>query len=144
MSYRIGPNEPPCTSVSTIAKDAISPVVETDGNVYVYVDVNVDGRGPVTFTFLPRQSVGIYFMAAMPPLTIYQKPTCTTGRKAVAEINERRELCRKLGVTTREILRRPRPRLLKHTDAQILSLMAANPGLIQRPILVRESRAVLD
>jgi arsenate reductase (glutaredoxin) len=108
-------------------------------------------------------------MAAMPPLTIYQKPTCTTCRKAVAELNERglkftsvdlfenpptvdelRELCRKLGVTPREILRRKDPAYadhdlgsLKHTDAQVLSLMAKNPGLIQRPILVRGSRAVL-
>jgi arsenate reductase len=105
----------------------------------------------------------------MPPITIYQKPTCTTCRKAVAELNERgvkftsvdlfenpptaaelKELCRKLDVSPRDILRTKDPAYSendlasgKHTDAQILALMAKNPGLIQRPILVRGSKAVL-
>jgi arsenate reductase (glutaredoxin) len=105
----------------------------------------------------------------MPPLTLYQKPTCTTCRKAVASLNERsvkftsvdlfqspptvdelRGLCRKLGVGPREILRSKDPAYAendlgsgRHSDAQILALMAKNPGLIQRPILVRGRKAVL-
>jgi arsenate reductase len=102
-------------------------------------------------------------------LTVYLKPTCTTCRKAVAELNERgvsftavdlfenpptaeelRALCEKLGVGPRDILRSKDPAYAehdlgsgRHSDAQILELMARNPGLIQRPILVRGARAVL-
>jgi arsenate reductase len=105
----------------------------------------------------------------MPPITVYLKPTCTTCRHAVAELNERgvqfesidlfkttpsagelRELCRKLGVRPREILRAKDPAYAahdlgsgRHTDEQLLKLMAENPGLIQRPILVRGEKAVL-
>jgi arsenate reductase len=102
-------------------------------------------------------------------LTVYLKPTCTTCRKAVSALEERgvqfssvdlfktpptadelAELCRKLGVTPRDILRSKDPAYAehdlgsgRHSDAQILALMAANPGLIQRPILVRGQKAVL-
>lgn len=31
----------------------------------------------------------------------------------------------------------------RHTDAQLLALMAEHPGLIQRPIVVRGARAVV-
>ena len=105
----------------------------------------------------------------MPPITVYLKPTCTTCRHAVAELNERgvqfesvdlfktpptvaelRELCRKLGVRPRDILRSKDPAYAEHdlgsgrqTDEQVLKLMAENPGLIQRPILVRGEKAVL-
>jgi arsenate reductase len=60
------------------------------------------------------------------------------------------ELVRKLGVSPREILRRKDPAFEehglgsgKHTDAQLLELMARNPGLIQRPIVVKGNRAVV-
>ena len=105
----------------------------------------------------------------MPPITVYLKPTCTTCRNAVAELNERgvtfdtvdifktpptvdelRALCQKLGVSPREILRSKDPAYAendlgsgKHSDDAILKLMAQNPGLIQRPILVRGNKAVL-
>jgi arsenate reductase len=105
----------------------------------------------------------------MPPLTIYLKPTCTTCRKAVSALTARgalftrvdlfeeplgvtdlRELCRKLGLAPRELLRTKDPAFAKNdlgaktqSDEQILALMAKNPGLIQRPILVRGKKAVL-
>jgi len=60
------------------------------------------------------------------------------------------EIVRKLGVSPREILRTRDPAYDqndlgsgKHSDARILELMAQNPGLIQRPIVVRGDRAVV-
>ena len=60
------------------------------------------------------------------------------------------ELCRKLGVTPREILRKKDPAYEEHqldtaklSDAKLLALMASHPGLIQRPIVVKGSRAVV-
>jgi arsenate reductase len=60
------------------------------------------------------------------------------------------ELCRKLGVSPREILRKKDPAYDqndlgsgKQSDAQVLELMAKNPGLVQRPIVVKGSRAVV-
>jgi arsenate reductase len=105
----------------------------------------------------------------MPPLTIYLKPTCTTCRQAVAKLDaceveyetvdlfkktptaeELAALCRKLGVAPREILRSKDPAYDEHdlgsgrqSDARILALMAKNPGLIQRPIIVKGRQAVL-
>jgi arsenate reductase (glutaredoxin) len=61
-----------------------------------------------------------------------------------------RDLCRKLGVGPREILRTKDPAYEEHglesgrqSDAQLFELMAANPGLIQRPILVKGDEAVV-
>jgi arsenate reductase len=60
------------------------------------------------------------------------------------------ELCRKLGVSPREILRTKDPAYDEHrlataklSDAKLLALMAAHPGLIQRPIVVKGNRAVV-
>jgi arsenate reductase len=60
------------------------------------------------------------------------------------------DLVRKLGVSPREILRKKDPAYEahdlgsgRHSDAQLLELMARNPGLIQRPIVVRGDRAVV-
>lgn len=59
-------------------------------------------------------------------------------------------LVRKLGVAPRELLRTKDPAYEelglasgKHSDGQLLELMAAHPGLIQRPIAVRGRRAVI-
>ncbi|HEX6739805.1 MAG TPA: ArsC/Spx/MgsR family protein [Vicinamibacteria bacterium] len=61
-----------------------------------------------------------------------------------------RELCRKLGVGPRDILRTREPEYQElglasgqHSDAELFELMARNPGLIQRPIVVKGDRAVL-
>jgi arsenate reductase len=55
-----------------------------------------------------------------------------------------------LGVSPRDILRKKDPLYEalgldsgKHTDAQLLALMAEHPGLIQRPIVVRGRKAVV-
>jgi arsenate reductase len=105
----------------------------------------------------------------MPPLTVYVKPTCTSCRKAVDFLEGEkaefetvdifktpptadvlRDICGKLGVSPREILRKKDPAYGendldsgRHTDAQLYALMAANPGLIQRPIVVKGKRAVV-
>jgi arsenate reductase len=63
---------------------------------------------------------------------------------------ELKELCRKLGVAPRELLRKKDPAYAenglgsaRHSDARLLELMAARPGLIQRPIVVKGARAVV-
>lgn len=63
---------------------------------------------------------------------------------------ELREICRKLGVGPRDLLRSKDPAYAelgldsgKHSDAQLYDLMAKHPGLIQRPIVVRGARAVV-
>jgi arsenate reductase len=70
--------------------------------------------------------------------------------KAPPGADQLAELCRKLGVSPREILRKKDPAYAAHeldtaklSDARLLALMAANPGLIQRPIVVKGKRAVL-
>lgn len=61
-----------------------------------------------------------------------------------------RTLCRKLGVRPSELLRKRDPAFEahdlgsgRHSDQALLELMSANPGLIQRPIVVRGRRAVV-
>jgi arsenate reductase (glutaredoxin) len=102
-------------------------------------------------------------------IVIYQKPTCTTCRQVYNALKEGgvdfeavdyytdpipkgklKELLRKLGMTPRELLRTKEP-IYKTlaigdrelSDAELLDLMAANPDLIQRPIVERGSRAIL-
>ena len=105
----------------------------------------------------------------MAKLTLYIKPTCTTCRQALSKLDACEveyetvdlfeaelttdllgELCRKLGVGPREILRTKDPAYAendlgsgRHTDAQILALMVKHPGLIQRPIVVQGRKAIL-
>jgi len=104
----------------------------------------------------------------VPPLTVYEKPTCTTCRKLHSLLTERgvdfesvdyhvtgigeaelRELLRKLGTGPREILRTREP-LVKElgldsevSEEQLIAQMVAHPELVQRPIVVRGERAVL-
>ena len=70
--------------------------------------------------------------------------------KAVLTAAQIGALCKKLGVSPREILRSKDPAYAEHdlgsaklTDAKLLKLMAENPGLIQRPIIVKGSKAVI-
>lgn len=100
---------------------------------------------------------------------IYQKPTCTTCRKVYEALKESgvdfeavdyytdpipkaklQELLRKMRLSPRELLRTKDPiyKTLKIaerdlTDAELIALMAANPDLIQRPIVERGERAIL-
>jgi arsenate reductase len=102
-------------------------------------------------------------------IVIYQKPTCTTCRKVYEALKESgvdfeavdyytdplpkaklKELLRKMGLSPRELLRTKDPiyKTLKIaerdlTEAEIIDLMAANPDLIQRPIVERGARAIL-
>jgi arsenate reductase len=100
---------------------------------------------------------------------IYQKPTCTTCRQVYNALKDSgvdfeavdyytdpipktklKDLLRKLGMTPRELLRAKDPifktlRIAERdlSDAEIVDLMAANPDLIQRPIVERGNRAIL-
>ncbi len=105
----------------------------------------------------------------MAELTVYLKPTCTTCRRAVSLLRQRgvpfqavdlvrdtptpaelAELCRELGVSPRQLLRRNESIYRElgldsggHADRELLEIMTAHPELIQRPIAVRGGRAVL-
>ncbi len=102
-------------------------------------------------------------------LTVYHKPTCSKCRETLRLLKERgaefetinyyeipltavdlRGLLKKLGLTAREILRKDEPvaRQLDigkkdFSDEELIALMAKNPDLVQRPIVVRGDQAVL-
>jgi len=102
-------------------------------------------------------------------ITVYQKPTCTTCRQVHAALKEAgvdfeavdyytdpipraklEELIRKMGITSRQLLRTKEAdyRALGLADptipdAQIIDAMVAHPDLIQRPIVEKGSRAIL-
>jgi arsenate reductase len=102
-------------------------------------------------------------------IVIYQKPTCTTCRQVYNALKESgvdfeavdyyvdpipkaklKDLLRKMGMSPRELLRTKDPiyktlRIGERdlSDAELLALMAANPDLIQRPIVERGERAIL-
>ena len=104
----------------------------------------------------------------MPPLTVYEKPTCTTCRTLATLLQERgidfdsveyhvtglsedeiRELLRKLDVGPRDVLRAREPAYAQLVagrnlgDDELIALMAEHPALVQRPIVVRGERGVL-
>ena len=98
-------------------------------------------------------------------ITIYQKPTCSKCRATLTLLNESgqafesinyydrpmtvellRELVQKLNMSVRDILRADEPMARgteSATDEELLRMMADNPDLIQRPIVVRGDKAVL-
>lgn len=105
-----------------------------------------------------------------PTLTVYEKPTCTTCRNLHALLTERgidfdtveyhvtglseqeiRDLLDKAGVGPRDVLRTREPLVkelglddpARHSDDELITLMAQHPELVQRPIVVRGDRAVL-
>jgi len=70
--------------------------------------------------------------------------------KSTPSADELATLCRKLGVGPRELLRKQDAAYAendlasgRHSDAQLFKLMAAHPGLIQRPIVVKGRKAVV-
>jgi len=103
------------------------------------------------------------------PITIYQKPTCTTCRQVYAALRDAgvdvdavdyytdpisktklRELLRKMKLPARELLRTTEEiyRTLRLgerdlSDDEIVDLMVKHPDLIQRPIVEKGSRAIL-
>ena len=105
----------------------------------------------------------------MPPIVIYQKPTCTTCREVYAALKERgvdvaavdyytdpipkarlKELLRKMRIPARALLR-TREKLYAQlklaerdlTDDEIVELMVEHPDLMQRPIVERGDLAIL-
>ena len=105
----------------------------------------------------------------MSELTVYEKPTCSTCRSLVALLEERgidferidyhvdplpaqkiRELAQKTGRPARELFRSREPVYSELglaerevSDDEAIELMAANPTLMQRPVVERGNRAVL-
>lgn len=105
----------------------------------------------------------------MEPLTVYEKPTCTTCRRLVALLEERgvdfervnyhveglsepqlRALLEKAGVGPRDVLRRKEPLVRElgledpnHTDDELIAAMVEHPQLVERPIVQSGDRAVL-
>ena len=105
----------------------------------------------------------------MKRIVVYQKPTCTKCRQAVARLRESgaefdtvdyfekplsreklRQLLLRLDVPVREAVRWDEPvarklelRKRDLTDDELINLMAKHPDLLQRPIVVSGDRAVL-
>jgi arsenate reductase len=98
-------------------------------------------------------------------VTVYEKPTCTTCRKLAALLAERgidfervnyhvdplseseiRELLAKAGISAHDALRTREPEAAEKAKLDqdaLIAAMAANPALLQRPIVVNGDRAVL-
>ena len=102
-------------------------------------------------------------------LTLYQKPTCSKCHTTLRRLRERsvefegigyygaplteaalRGLLKKLGLTSRDILRKHEPMAKQlgsgekeFSGAELIGMMAKHPDLIQRPIVVRGEGAVL-
>ena len=98
-------------------------------------------------------------------IVIYQKPTCSKCRATLSLLKESgeefesinyyetpltidklRELIQKLNLPVRDLLRKDEPlagNLGSASDDDIIKAMVENPDLIQRPIVVRGSKARL-
>ena len=98
-------------------------------------------------------------------IVIYQKPTCSKCRATLSLLKESgeefesinyyetpltidklRELVQKLNLPVRDLLRQDEPsagNLGAASDDEIIKAMVENPDLIQRPIVVRGSKARL-
>ena len=102
-------------------------------------------------------------------VTIYHNPRCSKSRQTLALLEENgiqpkivlyletrpgaaeiKSLLRKLGMEARELLRRGEPEYKDNglgdsslTEAELIAAMAAHPKLIERPIVVKGSKAVL-
>ena len=102
----------------------------------------------------------------MSKVTIYHNPRCTKSRQTLALLRENdiepeiieylqdppdaatlRALLQKLGLEPRQVIRRKEFRELGVPDTddaeELLKLMAANPQIIERPIVVAGDRARL-
>lgn len=108
-------------------------------------------------------------MANTGKITMYTKPTCSTCRKADEILRESgeeydkieyyvtplsadkiRELLKKMNISARELIRNKGDVYKeleissgKHSDDELIALMAKHPDLMQRPIVERGSKAVL-
>jgi arsenate reductase len=99
------------------------------------------------------------------PITVYEKPTCTTCKRLFEILTERgvdfervdyhvegiseerlRELLRKGGIGPRDVLRTREPLAAEAdglSDDELIAFLARNPVVVQRPIVERGDRAVL-
>lgn len=100
-----------------------------------------------------------------PSLTVYEKPTCSTCRSLFKLLTDRgiefervnymvdplssdkiRALLGKAGLRPRDVVRMKEPgarQLQLEDDEAVLAALAAQPELLQRPIVERGERAVL-
>jgi arsenate reductase (glutaredoxin) len=105
----------------------------------------------------------------MKPLTVYEKPTCTTCRKVSKILIEKgidfekvnyyiepfsktklKSLLKKMNMKPSDLLRKNEKaykdfniKNKNYTEDEILNLMIKNPDLVQRPILELGEKAVL-
>ena len=105
----------------------------------------------------------------MSDITIYQKPTCSKCRETMLLLKEQgvsfdainyfidpipeatlTELVKKLGISPLDLFRKKEPKYRELgigeknlSDAELIHLLAENPDLIERPIVVKGDRAVL-
>lgn len=104
----------------------------------------------------------------MEPITVYEKPTCTTCRNLFALLTEKgvdfdkvdyhvlgltraqvEEILTKSGLSAHEILRKREPlykELIADRDPSedaVIDLIVEHPQLMERPVVVRGDRAVL-
>ncbi len=105
----------------------------------------------------------------MSKITVYQKPTCTTCREVYHALKEKgvdfdsvdyylepipksklKELLQKMGIPALGLLRTKEPiykelklAQKKLSEEELVDLMAKHPGLIQRPIVEKGSKAIL-
>lgn len=101
------------------------------------------------------------------PVTIYHNPKCSNSRRCLEIIRERgfdpviveylkfppartelKEIVERMGASVRNIIRTKEPAysglaLSSATDAELLAAIAANPILLNRPIVVTERGARL-
>jgi arsenate reductase (glutaredoxin) len=108
-------------------------------------------------------------IATMSEITIYHNPRCSKSRQSLQLIEERglqptivlylenppskkqlQELLKKLGIGARALLRSGEPEYKQRnlgdaglSDAALIDAMVACPQLIERPIVVRGTRAVI-
>ncbi len=102
----------------------------------------------------------------MSKVTIYHNPRCTKSRQTLALLNDQgieptvieylkdppdeaalRSLLKKLGIGAAELMRRKEYKALELPDtsdeSELIARMAANPQIIERPIVVNGSKARL-
>lgn len=101
----------------------------------------------------------------MGPITVYEKPTCSTCRRVVALLDERgvkfdrvdyhverlepsdlRRLLEQAGLRPRDVLRMKEPgarELALDDDDAVLSALVERPELLQRPLVERDGRVIL-
>lgn len=98
-------------------------------------------------------------------ITVYEKPTCTTCKNLATLLQEQgidfervdyhvyplsaqeiRDLLAKAGISAHQALRMREPEAAHASELvedDLIDAMAANPALLQRPIVVNGDRAVL-